>query len=52
VVEAHIRASDILRDRRSVLGMLARRLMEHEVVEGAEVRALVAQASSSGHQAA
>jgi cell division protease FtsH len=52
VVDAHARASDILRDRRSILGMLARRLIEQEVVEGAEVRALVAQASSSAPQAA
>ncbi len=52
VVEAHIRASDILRDRRGILGTLAQRLIEQEVVEGAEVRALVAQASSSTPQAA
>ena len=52
VVDAHTRASDILRDRRSILGTLARRLIEQEVVEGAEVRALVAQASSSAPQAA
>jgi cell division protease FtsH len=41
MVEAHTRASDILRDRRAVLGVLAARLMEQEVVEGTEVRALV-----------
>jgi ATP-dependent metalloprotease FtsH len=52
VVDAHTRASDILRDRRSILGTLARRLIEQEVVEGAEVRALVAQASSAAPQAA
>lgn len=47
VVDAHTRASNILRDRRSILGKLARRLIEQEVVEGAEVRALVTQVSSS-----
>jgi cell division protease FtsH len=52
VVEAHTRAGDILRDRRSVLSTLARRLMDQEVVEGAEVRALIEQASSSAPQAA
>lgn len=52
VVEAHTRASDILRDRRSILGTLARRLMEQEVVEGAAVRALIEQTSSSAPQAA
>ena len=51
-VDAHTRASDILRDRRSILGTLARRLIEQEVVEGGEVRALVAQSSSSTPQAA
>jgi cell division protease FtsH len=52
VVEAHTRASDILRDRRSILGTLAERLMEQEVVEGAEVRTLVDHVSSSAPQAA
>jgi cell division protease FtsH len=47
VVDAHTRASNILRDRRSILGTLARRLIEQEVVEGAEVRALVTQVSLS-----
>jgi cell division protease FtsH len=41
LVDAHTRASDILRGRRSTLDTLARRLMEQEVVDGAEVRALV-----------
>jgi cell division protease FtsH len=52
IVEAHTRASDILRDRRAVLGVLAARLMEQEVVEGAEVRALVEQGVSPAPQAA
>jgi hypothetical protein len=52
VVDAHTRASDILRDRRSLLVTLAQRLIEQEVVEGADVRVLVAQASSSAPQAA
>jgi cell division protease FtsH len=51
-VEAHTRARDILGDRRSVLSTLARRLMEQEVVDGAEVRALIEQTSLSAPQAA
>ncbi len=45
VVEAHARAAGILAERRDVLDALARELMEHEVVEGPEVRALVARLS-------
>jgi cell division protease FtsH len=52
VVEAHTRALGVLRDRRSILDTLARRLNEHEVVEGAEVRALIEQTSSSAPRAA
>lgn len=52
VVEAHTRALGVLRDRRSILDTLAQRLIEHEVVEGAEVRALIEQTSSSAPQAA
>jgi cell division protease FtsH len=52
LVEAHARASDILRERRSILDVLAIRLMEQEVVEGAEVRALVEQKTSPAPQAA
>jgi cell division protease FtsH len=52
LVEAHARASDILRERRSVLDVLAARLMEHEVVEGADVRALVEDRVSPAPQAA
>jgi len=52
IVQAHTRASDILRERRSILDVLAARLMEQEVVEGADVRALVGQGSSSDSQAA
>jgi cell division protease FtsH len=43
LVDAHARASGILRDRRDILGVLAERLIREEVVEGADVRALVAQ---------
>jgi cell division protease FtsH len=46
VVEAHSRALGILRDRRSILDAVSRRLMEREVVEGAEVRALMEQAAA------
>jgi cell division protease FtsH len=52
LVEAHARASDILRERRRVLDVLAARLMEQEVVEGADVRALVQQKASTAPQAA
>jgi cell division protease FtsH len=52
LVEAHARASDILRERRGVLEVLAARLMEQEVVEGADVRALVQQKASPAPQAA
>jgi len=52
LVEAHARASDILRGRRSILDVLAARLMEQEVVEGADVRALVEQRASPAPQAA
>ena len=46
VVEAHTRALGILRERRAILDIVARQLMEREVVEGAEVRALIEQPSS------
>jgi cell division protease FtsH len=52
IVDAHARATDILRGRRSVLDALAARLMEQEVVDGAEVRALVGQIASPAPQAA
>ena len=47
VVEAHTHALGILRDRRRILDAVAQRLMEREVVEGAEVRALIEQMSSA-----
>jgi cell division protease FtsH len=43
LVDAHTRASGILHERRDILGVLAERLIREEVVEGAEVRALLAQ---------
>ena len=52
LVDAHTRASDILRGQRGILDTLARRLMEQEVVEGAEVRALVGTRPSTAPQAA
>jgi cell division protease FtsH len=52
VVEAHTRAIGILRERRAILDTLARRLMEREVVEGAEVRALIEQAVPTTPRAA
>jgi cell division protease FtsH len=41
VVDAHVTASDILRQRRAALEALARQLLEKEVVEGSDVRAIV-----------
>jgi cell division protease FtsH len=52
LIEAHARASDILGARRPILDAVAKRLMEHEVVDGADVRALIAQAPSAAPQAA
>ena len=51
VVEAHTRASGILHERRAILDAVARQLMEREVVEGAEVRALMEQPSSPSQAA-
>jgi cell division protease FtsH len=51
VVEAHTRALGILRERRAILDAVARQLMEREVVEGAEVRALIEQPSSTSQAA-
>ncbi len=47
VVGAHTQALDVLGRRREVLDQLARRLMEHEIVDGAEVRALVGPPASA-----
>ena len=52
VVEAHAQALSILRERRATLDTLAHRLMEREVIEGAEVRALVEQTAPSAPRAA
>lgn len=52
VLAAHAQALNILRERRATLDTLAHRLMEREVVEGAEVRALVEQAAPSAPRAA
>jgi hypothetical protein len=41
------RPPDILRNRRGLLATLVTRLMEQEVVEGAEVRALVERTSEA-----
>jgi ATP-dependent Zn protease len=51
-MDGHTRASDILRGRRGVLATLAKRLMDQEVVEGAEVRSLIGQVPSSAPEAA
>jgi cell division protease FtsH len=45
--EAHARALGILREQRRVLDILSRQLIEREVVEGAEVRALIERAASA-----
>jgi len=46
LVEAHDRALAILRERRATLTLLAKRLLEQEVVEGTEVRAIIERSSS------
>jgi len=52
VVDAHKRALGILRERRAVLDVVSRWLIEREVVEGAEVRALIEQTRVSAPRAA
>ena len=52
IIGARTRALGILRDRRAILDVLAQRLMEREVVEGAEVRALIEQAAPTSPRAA
>jgi cell division protease FtsH len=52
LVDAHARASAVLRERGGVLSGLARRLLEQEVVDGAEVRALVEEQASPAPLAA
>jgi cell division protease FtsH len=52
VVDARNRALGILRERRKILDALAQRLIEREVVEGAEVRALIEQAAPTAPRAA
>jgi cell division protease FtsH len=47
VIDAHVTASDILRQRRAALEALARQLLEKEVVEGSDVRAIVARTSQA-----
>ncbi|HZT76061.1 MAG TPA: ATP-dependent zinc metalloprotease FtsH [Vicinamibacterales bacterium] len=51
IAAAHARASDILRERRDVLDELAKRLLEHEVVDGSEVRALIGARDTTPHAA-
>jgi hypothetical protein len=48
VVDAHTRAQSILTQHRAILDVLTHQLMEREVVEGAEIRALVQRAAPSG----
>jgi cell division protease FtsH len=51
MVEAHDRAGSLLRERRHTLDAVARRLVEREVVEGDELRALIADAARAPHAA-
>jgi cell division protease FtsH len=48
LVEAHVKVSALLTEQRSLLEQLAHRLLEQEVVEGDELRALLAGATPSG----
>jgi cell division protease FtsH len=52
VIDAHARARSILMERRNVLDTLTRRLVEREVVEGSEIRALIEQAVPTAPRAA
>ena len=52
VVDAHSRALDLLRTRRHALDTLAKRLLEREVVDGAEVRAIVGASDPTVRQCA
>jgi len=52
VVDAHARALGILNERRAVLDAVARQLIEREVVDGADVRALLAAGAPSAPRAA
>jgi cell division protease FtsH len=52
MVEALERATTILNRHRDVLDLLARRLVEREVVEGAVVRSLLGEAAARGPRAA
>ena len=45
--EAHVKVSALLTDQRGLLEQIARRLLEKEVVEGDELRALLAGATAS-----
>jgi len=48
LVEAHVKVSALLTEKRSLLELLAHRLLEQEVVEGDELRALLAGAMRTG----
>jgi cell division protease FtsH len=52
VVDAHTRALSILNDHRAALDAVAKKLIEREVVEGADVRALVEASAPSTPRAA
>ena len=52
MVDAHKRALGILRERRNILDIVSRWLIEREVVEGADVRSLIEQGVSSAPRAA
>ena len=47
LVEAHVKVSALLTEKRGVLEQLARRLLEKEVVERDELQALLARAQPS-----
>ena len=47
LVEAHVKVGALLTEKRSLLEQLAHRLLEKEVVEGDELRALLAGAMQS-----
>jgi ATP-dependent Zn protease len=52
MMEAHDTALSLLRERRAALDEIVRRLLDREVVEGEEVRSVLAKAPGTSYQAA
>jgi cell division protease FtsH len=46
IEDAHDRARQVIQERRHLLELITRRLLEKEVIEGAELQELIAQAAA------